>query len=74
MATTPDDPDRSPEQGEIRDALLTFVPAIVLAFVLNWALQEHAGFTSRRALATSIGVGIVLALMFQRALARQRGS
>lgn len=63
--------DRPSESGEVRDALLTFAPAIVVAFVLNWALTAQRGWPSRRALLVSVGVGIVLALMLQRVLARR---
>ena len=60
-------PDRPPtERGEGRAALLTYGPAILLAFVLNWAFVAQLGWTPRRALLTSIGVGIALALLLQR--------
>lgn len=64
----PDDP--SEESGEIREALLTFVPAVIVAFFVNWALLTYAGWDSRRALLTSIAVGIALALILQRAVRR----
>ena len=63
--------DRPSEQHEGRDALLTFGPAVLIAFVLDWALVARAGWPERRALLTSIGIGIVLALLLQRALARR---
>ena len=50
---------------------MTFGPAVLVAFVLDWALVARAGWPERRALLTSIGVGIVLALLLQRALARR---
>jgi hypothetical protein len=72
---TPERPPVVPsEEGEWRDTLLTFAPAILVAFVLNWALVTRVGWTSRRALVASIVVGIVLALLLQRALARRRGA
>ena len=67
----PPPPDRPPEQHERRDALLTFGPAVLVAFVLDWALVARAGWPERQALLTSVGVGIVLALLLQRALARR---
>ena len=69
----PPPPDRPPEEGENRDALLTFAPAILVAFVLNWTLTAQRGWPSRRALAVSVAVGIVVALLLQRAVARRTG-
>ena len=63
--------DRPSERHEQRDALLTFGPAVLVAFVLDWALVARAGWSDRRALLTSIVVGIVLALLLQRAVARR---
>lgn len=71
MSSAPPPPPRPPEHGEARDALLTFAPAIVVAFVLNWALTAQRGWPSRRALAVSVVVGIVVALLLQRAVARR---
>ena len=65
--------ERDPEQGEIRDAALTFVPAIVLAFALNWTLTNLRGWPDNKALLASIALGIVTALVLQRAIARGRG-
>lgn len=59
------------EQREIRDALLTFVPATLVAFVLRWSLVTNAGWEPRRATIAAIAVGIVLAILLQRALARR---
>ena len=59
------------ERGEIRDAVLTFAPAIVVAFVLRWSLVTNAGWAPRRATLAGIALGVVLALMVQRALARR---
>ena len=67
---SPEDPA---ERGEWREALLTYLPAVALAFVLNWALVRHGGWAPRRALVTSIGAGIVLALLLQRWLHRRGG-
>jgi len=61
------------ERGEWRAALLTFAPAIAVAFALEWALTTLGGWTPRRALGTSIAVGIVLALVLQRLLQRRGG-
>jgi hypothetical protein len=69
----PSPPPLPPEEGEWRDTLLTFGPAVLAAFVLDWALVARAGWPPRRALVTSVAVGIVLALLLQRALARRRG-
>lgn len=67
----PPPPELPSEQGESRDALLTYVPAIVVAFVLDWALTTRSGWPERRALVTSVVVGIVVALLLQRSLARR---
>ncbi|MDF1503069.1 hypothetical protein [Roseisolibacter sp. H3M3-2] len=56
---------------ELRDALLTYAPAVLVAFVLDWTLTQR-GWESKQALAASAGVGIVLAILLQRALARRR--
>ena len=64
------EPDE-PEAGETRDMLLTFLPAVVVAFALNMVLASN-GWSSRRALGVSIVVGIVLALILQQAVARAR--
>ena len=63
----------SRERRELLDALMTFAPAILAAFVLRWALVANAGWAPRRALIASIVLGIVVALVLQRAIAR-RGS
>jgi hypothetical protein len=66
-------PPTSPrESDEWRDALLAFGPAILVAFVLDWALTARAGWPPRRALVASIGLGVLLAVLLQRALARHR--
>ena len=67
----PEPPDDPSEAGETRDLLLTFVPAIVVAFVLQLVLAAN-GWSSRRALGVSIVVGILLALVLQQAVARAR--
>jgi hypothetical protein len=68
----PDDNRLSPgEKREFRDAALAFGPAVLAAFVLRWALVTNLGWAPGRALLVSIGVGIVLALLLQRALGRQ---
>ena len=78
MAPSPR-PTSSPERGlspderrEVREAVLTFVPAILIAFVLRWALVTNAGWAPRRATVAGIGVGIVLAVLVQRSLRRPR--
>jgi hypothetical protein len=60
------------ERREVRDTALTFGPAVLIAFVLRWALITNAGWTSRRASLAGIGVGIVLAVLVQRSLRRPR--
>lgn len=59
------------ESRELKDAALTYVPALVVAFVLNWTLVEQRGWESRQSLIVSVVVGIVLAILLQRALARR---
>jgi hypothetical protein len=67
--------DRPSAEGhELREALLTYGPAILVAFVLNWALTTQGAWAPRRALLTSIGVGIALALLLQWLLHRRRGA
>ena len=60
------------ERRELRETALTFVPPILIAFVLRWALVTNAGWEPRRALLAGIGVGIVLAVLVQRSLRRRR--
>ena len=60
------------EAHEARDALLTFAPAVLAAFVLDWALRTRLAWEPRRALVTAAVFGIVLALVLQRAIARAR--
>jgi putative flippase GtrA len=59
-----------PSGASARDALLTFGPAVLVAFVLDWALTTLRGWPDGRALAASAAVGIVVALLVQRSLAR----
>ena len=68
----PPPPRLPPETNEGRDALFTFLPAIMVAFVLDWALTTQWGWTSQRSLITSIVAGIAVALVLQRAIARAR--
>ncbi len=70
MAASPND-STPEERAEWRDAAVTFVPAIVLAFVLNWVFEANLGWTSRRSLLTSISIGIVLALILQQVIKRK---
>lgn len=72
VPTPPPPPDRPSEEHEGRDALMTFAPAILVAFVLDWSLVTRAGWPSRRALVASVAFGIVLALVLQRVIARRR--
>lgn len=69
MADSPND-STPEERAEWRDAALTFVPGIILAFVLNWVFESNLGWTSRRSILTSIAIGIALALIIQRAIKR----
>jgi hypothetical protein len=65
-------PDPAPqERSEWRDVLVTFVPAVLVAFALERALTTFWGWPSQRALWTGLAVGIVLALGLQRLLARR---
>ena len=73
MTAGPPRPGREPEPHEWTDAALTFVPAIVVAIVVRWALLSYAAFSERRALFTSIGVGIVLGIVLERVIDRRRG-
>jgi hypothetical protein len=61
------------EREEWRAALLTFAPAIAVAFALEWALTTLGGWTPRRALSTGNAVGIAVALVLQRLLQRRGG-
>jgi len=61
------------EKREVWDAVLTFAPAVAVALVLRWVLVANAGWAPRRALLASIGLGIVLALLLQRALRQREG-
>jgi hypothetical protein len=71
MPVPPPPRDHPSEAREGRDALMTFAPAILVAFVLNWALVARAGWPERRALGASVVFGIVLALVLQRVIARR---
>lgn len=47
-------PEQPAEGSEWRAALLTYVPAILVAFLVNWALTSHTAWAPRRALIASI--------------------
>jgi hypothetical protein len=64
-------PHQPPEGGEWRDTLLTFGPAIAVALALDWMLTTQLGWPPRRALWSSIGVGLVVALVLQRIVQRR---
>lgn len=66
-------PGREPEAHEWTDAALTFVPAIVVAIVARWALLSYAGYPERRALLTSIALGIAIGVVLERVIDRRRG-
>ncbi len=66
-------PGREPEPHEWTDAALTFVPAIVVAIVARWALLSYAGYAERRALLTSIALGIAIGVVLERVIDRRRG-
>jgi hypothetical protein len=72
-ASSPPPRGTPPERPELRDTLLTFGPAIVVAFVLEWSLVNSAGWSPRQALVTAIIVGIVIAVLVQRSLRRRGG-
>jgi hypothetical protein len=73
LPAMPPQPD-APPPDEFRDALLTYAPAVLVAFVLNWTLTTQRGWATRQALVASVAVGIVLAVLLQRALARRGGA
>ena len=60
------------ERREMREAALTFGPAILVAVVLRWALVALADWAPRRAMLAGIGTGIVLAVLVLRSLRRPR--
>lgn len=75
MPRKPDPTDATPgERRELLDAAMTFAPAVLAAFVLRWALVANAGWAPNRALLASIALGIVVALVLQRAIARRGAS
>ena len=71
MAASPND-STPEERAEWREAAITFVPAILLAFVLNWVFEANMEWTSRRSLFTSIAIGIAFALIVQQVIKRKR--
>ncbi len=65
-------PDHPSTDGfEVRETLLTYVPAILVAFILNWVFRSQFDMESRRAMLASIGVGIVIAIGLQRLVHRK---
>jgi hypothetical protein len=64
-------PPTDPERGEGREALLTYVPAVLAAFAIERALVLYQRWPTRRALVVGAVVGIVIALLLQRRLARR---
>ncbi len=70
MANSPND-STPEERAEWRDAAITFVPAVILAFVLNWVFESNLGWTSRRSLLTAIAIGIAVALVLQQLIKRR---
>lgn len=70
MAGSPND-STPEERAEWRDAAITFVPAVILAFGLNWVFESNLGWTSRRSLLTAISIGIASALIIQLVLKRK---
>lgn len=62
------------ERREVREAALTFVPAILVAVVLRWVLLAYAGWPPRRAMLAGVGTGLVLAVLVLRSLRRPRRS
>lgn len=70
MADSPND-STPEERAEWRDAAITFLPAVIVGFVLNFVFEANLGWTSRRSLFTSVAIGIVLALIIQQAIKRK---
>ncbi len=72
MSSPPRAPDdrglNAGEKREIRNDVLSLVPAVLVAFALRWVLISSVGWAPRRAMLVSIAAGIVLALVLQRAL------
>jgi hypothetical protein len=63
-APPPDTPLDPSEKREIRDSLLTFLPAVLVAFVLRWTLVAKRRLAAApRATLAAIAAGIVLALL-----------
>ncbi|MDF1505184.1 hypothetical protein [Roseisolibacter sp. H3M3-2] len=60
------------ERRDVREAALTFLPAVLLAVALGEALVAHAGWTPRRALLAGVGTGLTLAVLVLRTLRRPR--
>ena len=72
MSASPPPEHPSDERTEWRAALLAYGPAVVVAFLLEMVLSDRLGWSGRRAMVTSILVGILLAVVLQRVLERRR--
>lgn len=70
IGAPPDDGSTPEERAEWRDAAITFVPAVLVGFALNYWFEDSLHWTSRRSLFTSIAIGIALALVIQGVLQR----
>ena len=67
-------PDDRAERHEWRRALLTFAPAIAVAFLLERVLRAVTDWPPRQALAASVVAGIAIAVVLERVVRRARTS
>ncbi len=61
------------ERAEWRDSAITFLPAVLIGFALNFWFEASLGWSARRSLFTSIAIGIAIALVAQQ-LVKKRGA
>lgn len=69
----PNDDTSDEERAEWRDSAITFLPAVLIGFALNFWFEASLGWSSRRSLFTSIAIGIAIALVAQQ-LVKRRGA
>jgi hypothetical protein len=62
------------ERRELREAALTFAPAVLVGVALRWVLVTYLDWTPRRAMLAGVGTGIALAVLVLRSLRRPRRS